>query len=137
MQSQFQDMVSSRSRDRLWGILEEEPEILSKILQMYEQGVFHRANLADVKTAVDPTEIFPRGENRHGGISLKNLMWLFEGALEVPVETVKNMGARVKLQGCRWLWYWALEVDPKDALPGKSLEELKPWVQSRYEQCRT
>ena len=72
MQSQFQALVSTRSRDRLIEIVEEEPELLSKILQMYDQGVFHRTS--EAKVTVDPTEIFPRGETRHGGISLKNLM---------------------------------------------------------------
>ena len=84
---------------------------------------------------MDPTEPFPRGESRHGMISLKNLMWLFEEVLKLPTETVKNIAARVKLQGCRWLWYWALEVDPRDTLSGKTLAELKPWVVSRYRQC--
>ncbi len=135
MQTQFQELVSTRSRDRLLNVVDEEPELLSKILQMYDQGVFHRSNSSEVKVAVDPTEVFPRGESRHGGISLKNLMWLFEEALQLPVDTVKNIAARVKLQGCRWLWFWALEVDPKDALTGKSLEELRPWVETRYQQC--
>lgn len=136
MQSQFQELVSTRSRDRLFEIVEEEPELLSKILQMYDQGVFHGRSAPEAKVTVDPAEVFPRGETRHGGISLKNLMWLFEEALLVPVDTVKNIAARVKLQGCRWLWFWVLEVDPKDALTGKSLEELKPWVASRYKQSR-
>ena len=136
MQSQFQELVSTRSRDRLLEIVEDEPELLSKILQMYDQGVFHRSSASEAKVTVDPTEVFPRGETRHGGISLKNLMWLFEEALQVPVDTVKNIAARVKLQGCRWLWFWVLEVDPKDALTGKSLEELKPWVASRYRQSQ-
>ena len=134
MQSQFQELVSTRSRDRLLNIVDDEPELLGKILQMYDQGVFHRCSSSEVKVAVDPTKVFPHGETRHGGISLKNLMWLFEEALKLPVETIKNIAARVKLQGCRWLWFWALEVDPKDALVGKSLEELRPWVETRYQQ---
>ena len=136
MQSQFQELVSTRSRDRLLEIVEDEPELLSKILQMYDQGVFHRSSASEAKVTVDPAEVFPRGETRHGGISLKNLMWLFAEALQVPVDTVKNIAARVKLQGCRWLWFWVLEVDPKDALTGKSLEELQPWVASRYKQSQ-
>ena len=133
MQSKFQDVVFIRSRDRFLSILEEEPELLSKILQMHEQGVFHKSTPAEGK-GIDPAEAFPRGESRHGCISLKNLLWLFEESFGLSLETVKNIAARVKLQGARWLWYWALDVDPKDALTGKSLNELKPWAQERYAQ---
>lgn len=134
MQAQFQDLVFNRSRDRLQGIIEDEPELLDKILQMYDQGVFHKTAPNEVKVTVDPEEIFPRGETRHGALSMKNLMWLFEEALEMPVETVKNLAARVKLQGARWLWFWALDVDPRDALTAKTLKDLKPWAESRYQQ---
>ena len=134
MQSQFQDVVFVRSRDRLLAIVEEEPELLSKILQLHEQGVFHKSTAAEGKGSIDPAEPFPRDESRHGRISLKNLLWLFEESFGLSVETVKNIAARVKLQGARWLWYWALDVDPKDALTGKSLGEIRPWVQDRYEQ---
>ena len=134
MQSQFQDLVFVRSRERLLSLTDEEPELLSKILQMYDQGVFHKSSLADGNPPVDPDQAFPRGESRHGGISLKNLMWLFEEALGLSVDTVKNIAARVKLQGARWLWYWALDIDPRDVLTGKSLNELKPWVEERYAQ---
>lgn len=134
MQSQFQDLVFVRSRDRLLSIVEEEPELLSKILQLHDQGVFHKSTLTEGKFSIDPSEAFPRGESRHGCISLKNLLWLFEESFGLSVETVKNIAARVKLQGARWLWYWALDVDPRDALTGKSLNELKPWVQERYVQ---
>ena len=134
MQTQFQDVVFNRSRDKLSSILDEEPELLSKILQMHEQGVFNKTAATDAKLAVNPSEVFPRGETKHGGISLKNLMWLFEEVLKLPMETVKNVATRVKLQGCRWLWYWALEVDPRDALTANTLSELQPWVEQRYQQ---
>jgi hypothetical protein len=134
MQSQFQDLVFIRSRERLLSLIEEEQDLLSKILQMYEQGVFHKSTPTEGRASIDPSETFPRGESRHGCISLKNLMWLFEESFGLPLETVKNIAARVKLQGARWLWYWALDVDPKDALTGKTLNELKPWVQERYAQ---
>ena len=134
MQMQFQDVVFVRSRDRLLSIVDDEPELLGKILQLHDQGVLHKSSPAEGKVSIDPAEAFPRGESRHGCISLKNLMWLFEESFGLSVETVKNIAARVKLQGARWLWYWALDVDPKDALTGKSLNELKPWVQERYAQ---
>ena len=136
MQAQFQDLVFNRGRDRLQGIIDDEPELLDKILLMYDQGVFHKTAPNEVKTTVDPDETFPRGETRHGALSMKNLMWLFEEALQLPVETVKNLAARVKLQGARWLWFWALDVDPRDALTAKTLKEMKPWAETRYKQSR-
>lgn len=108
--------------------------MLDRILQMYDQGVFHKTATSETKVVVDPDETFPRGETRHGALSMKNLMWLFEEALKVPVETVMNLAARVKLQGARWLWFWALDVDPKDALTAKTLKDLKPWAAARYRQ---
>ena len=89
--------------------------------------------MADAKaSAVDPKEAFPHGNHRHGALSLKLLLWLFEHTIKLDVQTVKNLGARVKLQGCRWLWQWALEIDPQDALTGRTLEELAPWATKRY-----
>ena len=57
-QAQFQDSVFNRSRDRLQGIIEDEPELLDKILLMYHQGVFHKTAPNEVKITVDPEEFF-------------------------------------------------------------------------------
>ena len=133
MQAKFQEATFVRSQGKLLDLLAAEPELLPRILQMYDQGIFHKPAVADTKvSAVDPKEPFPRGDSRHGALSLKLLLWLFENTVKLDVQTVKNLGARVKLQGCRWLWQWALEIDPRDALTGKSLEELAPWATSRY-----
>jgi len=133
MQAKFHEATFVRSQAKLLDLLDHEPELLPTILQMYDQGLFHKtAADARAPAAVDPKEVFPRGEAKHGGMSLKNMLWLFERAVRLDVQTVKNLGARVKLQGCRWLWQWALDVDPRDALIGNTLQELEPWAAKRY-----